>query len=684
MGNNKENQLITDLKKVYPTGVIEGNLTQDKNLYYKIRSLASKRNLDIVVYLEKLGYTLENRRVEYTEKELLAKLEEIFVDKKYNNITDIYKQDYNLYNQLNYYSKMEGLSSEAYLRKNKFYKVNKEIGNNKTKGIDNATLNKLRYEYDTNMSDIATLFNTTRQNIDSRSKNIKRAVPWWHNEPFTYDEELLICKVIESKEHYYDNNDIHIRIYNGKTNIADIIILYINTANYVKCISELSSVVVEKINEYHFDKYRKADMEILKELEHDLENQLGNIIIVENDEEECIKLLKNELTSRIITRAKYINMPLDEYVKYLGYALDNSQGKRYSDNDIKNLLLQYQNNEGYIKIPIGTKDYIRIFRLANNRGFSSMGDFIKSLGLKYIRTTDKEIIQNKYREQLANYIVYENKVYLPSECPLYGNLNAYGVRNEKTLNETIEMLGYVRLNKDDLPLNYIPYDWKVIELNKGKSWYSLDTVLEILNQLSDDDGTVKVYENSAIYNRLCRIAVIRSNTPKQLVTELGFHYSFFMGDEPVNDEMLIDFKLKKLDKIQAELKSSTSVREKSSRSQLLVKELKSLYSNKCQLCDFTREKHYVPVIKTSDGTYYIEMHHIVPISDVKLYEDETNYEIDSYKNGIVVCPYHHKYLHFYKGGTKILIKKDGKLYFEFSDGTLLEVYTNYHLKENCK
>lgn len=67
------------------------------------------------------------------------------------------------------------------------------------------------------------------------------------------------------------------------------------------------------------------------------------------------------------------------------------------------------------------------------------------------------------------------------------------------------------------------------------------------------------------------------------------------------------------------------------RNQKIVKKLKKLYNNKCQICEFT--------FKKDNGENYSETHHLIPL---------TNKGADDIKNLIVVCPNCHKKLNYAK------------------------------------
>lgn len=89
------------------------------------------------------------------------------------------------------------------------------------------------------------------------------------------------------------------------------------------------------------------------------------------------------------------------------------------------------------------------------------------------------------------------------------------------------------------------------------------------------------------------------------------------------------------------------------RDQKLVQKLKSLYQCKCQLCQQFFD------ITMDNGLNYVEVHHITPNSVG--YDDEGK-SVDNPANMIVVCPNHHRYLHYHKGGQYKLEESGGALY----------------------
>jgi hypothetical protein len=76
----------------------------------------------------------------------------------------------------------------------------------------------------------------------------------------------------------------------------------------------------------------------------------------------------------------------------------------------------------------------------------------------------------------------------------------------------------------------------------------------------------------------------------------------------------------------------------------------------------------------------MEVHHIIPVSKYDEVVDDTNATLDIYENVIVVCPHHHRYLHYPDGGFEELFENDkGELCFRSKNGMVIQVFKKYHL-----
>lgn len=140
------------------------------------------------------------------------------------------------------------------------------------------------------------------------------------------------------------------------------------------------------------------------------------------------------------------------------------------------------------------------------------------------------------------------------------------------------------------------------------------------------------------------------------------------------------FILREIEELEVEGGQEKVIINKAKRNKKLPKLLKELYYNKCQLCSEDNKIAPIELIDGDEYKEYSEVHHITQLSEGVNINDESENKLDSYKNCIVVCCYHHKFLHLHHGGFKKLKNIDGKLCFVSEQGDVLEVVTNYHLK----
>lgn len=140
-----------------------------------------------------------------------------------------------------------------------------------------------------------------------------------------------------------------------------------------------------------------------------------------------------------------------------------------------------------------------------------------------------------------------------------------------------------------------------------------------------------------------------------------------------------------LDKIRIEQKNKDKIRHIRENERIiidrdknLIRDLKELYSGRCQIC----RNEIIPIIEQMDGSVYSEAHHIEVLSKYKKMSIEQENEVlDNYKNVIILCPYHHRYVHYNKGGNYKLLKKNNKLYLSNKFDTV-EIKEDYHLIDN--
>lgn len=97
------------------------------------------------------------------------------------------------------------------------------------------------------------------------------------------------------------------------------------------------------------------------------------------------------------------------------------------------------------------------------------------------------------------------------------------------------------------------------------------------------------------------------------------------------------------------------------RNQAIIQPLKDLYSNKCQICDFT--------FKKKDDSNYSETHHLIPLGENGS---------DDVKNLVVLCPNCHKKLHF--ATTQLLDFEENKRKVQINGNLQFIKYIPEHFK----
>lgn len=678
-------RIKTKLEELYTDKKVENILKKDKKLYYEIVKRYKKKNIDLRDYLDSLGFTYEKSwKEEYTDEKAKKILIDMFPDKLVS-ISLLVKNNSALYRYINQNSKEKHIEVSEYIVELGFEDIERK---NTKYDVNNIKI--LYMDYNVNKSELARIIGTTKQNLDQKLKSKKINNISYISDKFTDEEIDLIINVIRSRKHYYEDEskEIRIKIYHSKSNVEKYAILFKENQR-IKINFDLPDIIIKEMTKYEFDKYQEQDMELLKIMYQDCSIEIFNDE-EENDGLTPIYIEDSKLRSKINSRANVLNMNLEDYAKYLGFRSLNK--RTYSSEQIKELLEQYKLDNNIIKIPIQSKDYIKIFRIAKNRGYKGLEEFVKSFGFKYERIVGREDINEKYKNILEQrYIVENKKVYINSLDPFYNRIFSYSYKKNMDLNEYIKKLGFNRIiSPNELPENYIQYDWKKdVILNEN---YSFESILLFLDEIANENNEIYIDTESKDYWNLWKIANIRNISVNDLIEMLGYKRIYAWEDhkierqhikeeEPANDEKkYVDDLLKDLEKIQGSLEIVKNESERINRNQALVKKIKRLYHSKCQLCCTDENGFSVPPIEKEDGDLYVEVHHIKQISEISKINDESNMLIDSYKNVIVVCSYHHKYLHYHHGGfNDIIQEKDSQLYFKSKLGDKIKIYTNYHL-----
>lgn len=157
----------------------------------------------------------------------------------------------------------------------------------------------------------------------------------------------------------------------------------------------------------------------------------------------------------------------------------------------------------------------------------------------------------------------------------------------------------------------------------------------------------------------------------EYIEYLGFHFeSKKTSKTDYLSEIDIFAEIEKAYNDEREMQSITT--EQYRRDREYVNRLKEKYNYRCQLCDL--KDNFEIVMDEDKGINYVEVHHIIPNSEG---EDEEG-TLDRPGNMIVLCPNHHRYLHYNKGGKYRLAFVDGILCLRNNTDSV-EIKTDKHL-----
>lgn len=432
------------LNSIYSDGVVTG-ISKNKSLYFEIRNRANELNLKVYEYIKTLGFEYARGwKKELTDEEAKKIMKKLFHNKEVFQISDIQKKNRRLYSYLNEKAQSKGITTEALIN---------ELGFNLHKEYyPMRSIYELCKNYVVNIAELARMLGFKKQNLDQRLKTAKVLKEKFENYKLSLDDIELIKKVINERIFYYEDKENKIKIYksiNKSNNIAVVLVKHDKPSICFDLPDEISELLVKN----NYDKYDEQDMDILNYVNFTYGSQ-------------DVESIDYELRNKINYRSKKLKMTIEEYRNFLGIRVENR--RKYSEEDIKKILEKYLNDDGIVKIPSKSKDYIRIFKLADKRGFKSLKEFINSFGYNYERIRDMNFVKEKYIEVIKErYIVTGNRIYFSSFDPFYRKIAAYCTNNKISINNFVNKLGFKRIvNSSELPRDYVQYDWKTEELKK--------------------------------------------------------------------------------------------------------------------------------------------------------------------------------------------------------------------------
>lgn len=313
----------------------------------------------------------------------------------------------------------------------------------------------------------------------------------------------------------------------------------------------------------------------------------------------------------------------------------------------------------YIKV-----NNVSLFNKSKKKHQLSSDEYAQFLGYEgYI--TEKDVnIDRRFIEFFENNMI-DGEVYISSD-PANQWIKSFASRSGLSIDEFVELFGYKKAGRGK---------FATLEAYVEQERETFKSELQEIKV----DG--KVQPQGSLYQRLNIFAKKYSLTMDELIKELGFERKRGRRvDYVLQSRKIIENDLDELNRdiekaLKCEREFSETVERQIhlvSRNMNLVARLKSIYGCKCQLCT---EEEWMPIQK-EDGILYSEVHHIIPLAEGKN-EEET---LDVLGNMIVVCPNHHKMLHFHLGGYRDIMQKDGSMYFVNEKGNKLPIIDNYHLK----
>lgn len=380
-----------------------------------------------------------------------------------------------------------------------------------------------------------------------------------------------------------------------------------------------------------------------------------------------------------------------EFLQIFDYQLKDKR-KKNTDEVISKIIEKYVIKDNIVRIRSKDPDYHLLVNHAMKNHFDGIEDLVNHFGFEYQRGKDSSNVIEKHKNTIREkYIINNNLIYISSYDPFYKKLYAFAKKRNMDLQTLLKKWGFERVeNKDDLPEDYVPYDYKNDLENQLLSNWNEKKLKEFLQKLSNFNNEVYIDTNSYFYYIIFLQANLQNIDVNKLINSLG--YKRVLKKEKDTEQKLISVesslgdnksnyisnKIEILKSIEVEYKEITDDKLIIERNKELVKNLKDLYQGKCQLCG--GDEPQIPIILKSNGEIYSEVHHIKLFSNIQSNDDIK--EIDSYKNTLVLCPYHHKVVHFKnKGFEKLMFLDNGEVYLVGEDDEKIKLNLNYHISK---
>ncbi|GAA3726949.1 hypothetical protein GCM10022378_15340 [Salinicoccus jeotgali] len=504
----------------------------------------------------------------------------------------------------------------------------------------------------------------TKDKIDEASgefKSVRKKIKEIHR--------TIIYQMIRSyKSEYVDNNGLSVSIY--KHNTQEKVAIFVKDKEKVYYVFDMQPDLQREIDDSQYCKLDSDDEYHLR--------QISSILNTYCDSGDEIELTSDEYRHfRIV--AKSLNITINLLLKRLGY----KQSVKYNDKrlltqeELLDKLRKFVLDDGITVSLPSQNNEAQSLRLYASRSNMSIADYVRSLGFKYkLRENENEANKNALISEIkSKYIVEDSYIYISPYDRFYKNMYVRARRQGKTIDQFLNELGFERLLLNQLPENYEPYDWIQDIKNVGND---IDFKKEIEKSFVYN-GRVYIPSKHYFYDQLFYHALLQKKSINEKLKEWGFVRTYSRpkeyileteesGISPIKLNLLSEIK-----NIQKKIRLKKFNGETVVRSRELTDKLKKLYNYQCQVCGPESD-----TIVMENGCNYVEIHHITPLHNAKVAEDEEDLEFDNYRNLICLCPFHHKYVHYHKGGNYKLNRERSKLIN--SKGEELRIIIDFHLK----
>lgn len=295
----------------------------------------------------------------------------------------------------------------------------------------------------------------------------------------------------------------------------------------------------------------------------------------------------------------------------------------------------------------------QIFNKAARKRRMNGREYANFLGFeKYL--TEKDTNRDSRIVNFLEEHLIDGEVYL-SSAPENQWIRAYASRCKMPIDQFVSFFGYTKSK----------YDYNYISERKNEKYRN-----KLSEYIIEPPNIVYFSSQDIIYQTIYNIAKLNGMTIDEYVSMLGY-----MRSKTGNTIKELEDEIDEIMKLEAnEISKMHMSFEKIERNHRLINKLKMAYDYECQLCS---DEHKM-TIKKEDGSKYVEVHHIKNLSEE--YDEEGT--LDRVDNLIVVCPNHHKMLHYHNGGYRIIKNVNSQLMFVNESEESIPIILNKHLKSN--